>query len=510
MKKISSFLKNKVILGAALIVATVGIGSAVSNAGFGPDRPTKQYVQGQPGFDHVTFNSFTGVPNIGDERDFMTGKIASAPNGFYDPMNQVRDGNEILVRVYVHNNADTSQNASGNGVARNTRVRVQIPEGQLAQAHQNVGYISADNAQPQVITDTLDINANYPFQMDYVEGSAKITTNFMNDVPLSDEITRGGVLIGDDALDGQMPGCFEYVALVTYRVKIEAPNYNMQKTVRLEGEDRSQWREQATAKPGDTVEWKLEFKNTGATQLNGVDIFDQLPANMTMVPNTTMIYNGNHPNGVNAGNNNVISNGIDVGNYQSNTNAIVTFKAKVPTEDKLTCGRNTFLNKGFAKPEGQGTVTDNASVVVDKTCQNPAPVYACDSLKAEYGTNRTVKFTANATGKDGATVQRYIFNFGDGSEELATSNSTVTHTYPRDGQFNARVKVQFQVNERTEVAESSNCAVVVSFNGGTPVKPATSVKPTSLPAAGPTDVALAVIAVTIASSLGYAVVARRF
>lgn len=510
--RINSFFKNKIVLAAVFAAATLGLGGATI-AQFGPDRPTKQYVQGQPGFDYVTFNSFTGVPNIGDERNFLTGKIAEAPNGFYDPMNQVRDGNEILVRVYVHNNADENLNTAANGergIARNTRVRAEVPK-TLAQAQQTKAYISADNAQPKEIFDTLDINAAYPFELDYVEGSASLTSNFVSNVPLSDEIVKSGVRIGDDQLDGNVNGCFEFVALVSYKVKVKAPNFNVKKTVRLPGENSSMWREEATATPGSAVEWKLEFTNTGATQLNNVDIFDELPAKMSIVPGSTTIYNGKVPNGVSAGSDNVVRNGIDVGDYASNSNAIVVFKAKVPEVKDLSCGRNTFLNKGYARPEGQATVTDNASVIVNKECQEQPkePIFACDLLRAEKLEGRKVRFTASASASNGATIQRYVYNFGDGSPEMITDKTVVEHTYSQDGTYATTLTVQVRVGNETKTATGPNCAAAVTFTSTPPVTPAASTTPSKLPDTGAGSVVLTFMAVAGASSVGYYMLARR-
>ena len=468
---IAKFLKKKVVLGAALALATIGLAGAASVAQFGPDRPTKAYVQGMPGFDHVTFNSFTGVPNIGDERNFLTGKIATAPDGFYDPMNQVREGNELLVRVYVHNNADPSLNAGGTGVAKNTKVRAEVPTN-LAQVHQTKAFITADNAQPKEITDTLDINAAYPFEMDYVEGSARLTSNFVSDLPLSDSLVSTGVLIGDDKLDGNVNGCFEYVALITYKIKIKAPNFDMKKTVRLSGEDSTKWREQAAAQPGGIVEWKLEFNNTGSTQLNNVDIHDQLPAKMNIVPGTTKIYNSKVPAGVGAGSDNVVVNGIDVGDYAPKSNAIVVFQAKVPEVKDLACGVNTFLNKGYATPEGQATATDNASVVVTKdNCAPPVtPTYSCDLLTAQKLTGRSVKFTTDASAAGGASIVKYIYTYGDGAtEEVAAPNNVANHTYTKDGSFSAKVQVVVLVNGKNVTVDGAKCATNVTFN--TPVTP---------------------------------------
>ena len=537
MKRFTQFFKSKskkVLLAAALVAVTIGVGG-VANAGFGPDRPTKPWVQGTSGFDHVTFNSFTGVPNIGDERNFMTGKINNGPVGFYDPMNQVRDGNELLVRVYVHNNADSSLNDNNKlGVAKNTKVRVEVPENALANAHQMKGYVSADNAVPQTITDTLDVNANYPFQFDYVEGSARIDSNTLRDVPLSDEITRGGVLIGDTpALNGEMKGCFEYVAVVTYKVKIKAPNYTVAKTVRNEGEDSTKWRENAQVKPGENVEWKIEFKNTGATQLNDVAILDQLPKGTSIVPGTTKIYNATNPGGVAAGTDGVVTNGINVGNYTPTSNSIVVFKAKIGNKNEFECGTTHLINKAFAKPNTQGTVTDDASVDVIRTedCDETPPYYACDLLTVTKGANRTATYKVSATARDGATIKNYTFDFGDG-KGLTTDKDTTTYTYEKDGQYTARVKVNVEVDGKVVSVDGDKCVATVSYtppecvdNPNTPQNeckpvcvdnpntPMNECNPTTpggkLPETGPADVAAIAALVTVASSAVFYAISRR-
>ena len=208
---------------------------------------------GTPGADKVVFNSFTGVPNIGDERDFLHGKISGASGGFTDPVN-VSNGDEVLVRVYVHNNADKSLNESGEGVAKNTRVRVELPTG-FTNSQDLKGYVSADNATPEVVTDNMTLNSAEKFGVDYVEGSATIKTNQM-DRAVSDDIVDDGVLIGDDKLDGELKGCFEYVALVTFKVKVNTADLDVVKTVKVDGSEQ-EYAQRNTAEVGDTLNYKV-------------------------------------------------------------------------------------------------------------------------------------------------------------------------------------------------------------------------------------------------------------
>lgn len=212
----------------AIVAVALAMTAVVATAGFGPDRPTKVYNgPGTPGFNHVTFNSFTNVPNIGDERNFVTGKIAGADGGFYDPMTKIRGNDELLVRVYVHNGADPSLNANGSGIARNTKVRVQLPAADALAKNQTAkAFVSADNAQPREIYDTLDMSAEngQAFAVKYIPGSASVTSNTGTQA-VSDSIVSTGVNFGDQK------GCFEYIRLVTFKVKVKAPNYTLAKTV---------------------------------------------------------------------------------------------------------------------------------------------------------------------------------------------------------------------------------------------------------------------------------------
>src|SRR3982751_4507845 len=93
----------------SVVAATMALAiPVVAFAGYSPsNRPT--FTCSAPtvcnGPDHVVFNSFTNAPNYGDERAFLDSKDAAnaAAGGFADSVS-VHDGEEILVRAYVHNN----------------------------------------------------------------------------------------------------------------------------------------------------------------------------------------------------------------------------------------------------------------------------------------------------------------------------------------------------------------------------------------------------------------------
>jgi uncharacterized repeat protein (TIGR01451 family) len=516
MKNLFKRLPKKLIASVTIFVVTLISMTAVGMALLGGDRPVKQYQgPGTPGFDNVTFNSFTDVPNIGDERNFFHGKIAGAPNGFYDPMNGVRSGDEILMRVYVHNNADPKHNASGKGVAKNTKVRVELPstlnKSQVAKA-----FVSADNAQPKVIEDTLSISGEYPVQLDYVPGSATIKTNFI-DKKVSDNIVSDGVLIGDDNTNGTMKGCFEYVALVTFKVKVKSPRYTINKQVSMYGQQSTAWQKSIDVKPGDYVSWMITFKNTGATELKNVKVVDEVPTGVEVVPGTAKLINGNYPNGYVYPNSAIQANGrqvnVDIGNYNPEGIAYFGFRTKVSEGAKDECGVKEITNKAFTTPTGFGAIWETAKIRVNYgECKTDEPVYSCDLVTLKQLGGRKVEANVSATAINGAKIKNYVYDFGDGSDKLVTDKTSAQYTYAKDGKYNVSVAVNVNANGKDQLVESDKCSAPIEFKSGKPVTPVTPTKPTTteLPNTGAGDVAGLVAAVTVAGAVAHrAVNARR-
>ncbi|QQS18594.1 hypothetical protein IPL68_00610 [Candidatus Saccharibacteria bacterium] len=234
MKQLFSRLSKKTLLSALLTAGVIGV--AVSALAWGPSRQT--YTMAQPA-DHVTFNSMTDNPREGDERAFFELKDAANTNsdGFAHQMT-VKDGQEVLLRVYVHNNAADNLNGTNNsgvGVAKNTKVRVWLPSVTDTVLRANA-YVSADNASPKEVYDTVDMVAPTTankFSVQYVPGSAVAYNNYagLAGLKLSDSIVTSGAPIGLSQPDGIIPGCFKYANVITLKVKVKMqnPGFTMQK-----------------------------------------------------------------------------------------------------------------------------------------------------------------------------------------------------------------------------------------------------------------------------------------
>src|SRR6266496_2880689 len=154
----------KRLLPMGIAVAAIVIPAAVM--AWGPDRPT--YTMAQPA-DHVTFDSITDNPEVGDERNFLTIKDAAntAAGGWQDSAT-AQPGHEYLVRVYVHNDAAANLNLK----ATNVRTKVNVPA-TTGKSVQLGGFITADNAAPNEIWDSATLTSSSDFNVAYEAGSAR-------------------------------------------------------------------------------------------------------------------------------------------------------------------------------------------------------------------------------------------------------------------------------------------------------------------------------------------------
>jgi uncharacterized repeat protein (TIGR01451 family) len=378
MNKVLSTVSKRALSAVAVLAILVG-SAPTAFAAFGPDRTVKPWTPQENGFQYVTFNSYTGVPKgIGDERDFFRGVSAGRDSVWSDPVANIAPDSEIQAKIYIHNNADPLLNdkAGNPGVARNVTVRVVLPTG-IKQTHQMTAYIKADNANPKQIFDTLDITGanNGLFELAPVAGSVKL--HLQNGTATTFTAAQEAALFSATGANiGDQKGCFEFVREITFRLKAKTPKYNVSKTVRLDGTGPGNWKEEITAKPGQTVEWNIEFRNVGKTTLKDMLIVDNIPAGVTIVPGSVRLFNMSNPNGKVLSANAVQANGrqinINIGDYAPNANAGVTFKTKVDTDDKLKCGTTVIVNEAYANPKGYGAVRDTAKLSVNgKVCATP-------------------------------------------------------------------------------------------------------------------------------------------
>jgi uncharacterized repeat protein (TIGR01451 family) len=358
--------KRLSIVAALVVAATV---PAVVLA-WGPERPTFTVANAA---NYVTFNSITDNPIVGDERNFVVVKDAANTNdgGWQDKVT-VEEGKEYLVRVYVHNNAKASLNLK----ATNTRVSASVPT-TTAKNVSISGFVSADNANPGKVWDDASFTSDKNFNLAYVPGSAMIYNNGYaaggQGKSLPDSIvTSAGALVGYEAANGIVPGCFEYVNYVYFKVKPQVQktaDFTVEKTVSKAGENK--WVEDYTAKAGEKVDYRIRYQNTGQTQQDNVTIRDTLPAGMSYVAGSTKLMNSQNPNGKTLSDN-VTKDGVNIGSHAPNGTSYVIFSATVTSNDKLACGKNSLVNKVKVTTDN-GSKEDTATVNVSKECKPTTP-----------------------------------------------------------------------------------------------------------------------------------------
>jgi len=206
--------KRRIVAATTAVIAGIALVPIVHAAvQFGPSRPT--FTWASPAT-YVTFNSITDNPDpsIGDERTFISARDAASSDMLtYSKNLTVTNNEEVLVRVFYHNNAASNLNL----VATNTKVKVLLPAGSST-APQGAAYISADNANPTMVWSTMDFSAGgQPFSMTYEPGTAQLWNQQQHGTTLSDSVTTSGALIGYNAIDGNIPGCSQFSGYVTIK-----------------------------------------------------------------------------------------------------------------------------------------------------------------------------------------------------------------------------------------------------------------------------------------------------
>lgn len=351
-----------VAIAAAIVSASLGLSA---NA-YGPERQT---FTAQNPADYVTFNSITNNPTVGDERNFVRIKEVGAAN-YVDSVDLI-PGKEYEVYTYYHNNAKDSLNSKENnyrGVALDVKLKLNLPSVvEKGSKVRVLSTISASNSKPLSVWDSSAITSSQrTVALRYIQGSASIRTKgSINGQALPGEKLFGdGMLLGYSALNGALPGCDQYSGVVTYRFKADYADFNVSKTVSKNGVNN--FAENQAVKPGEKVDFKITYNNTGTVYQNNVHIRDILPVGMSLVPGTTRITTPGDPAGKILNDNIISANGINIGNYSYGASATVMLTAVVDAS-KLVCGVNNLTNNAQVITQN-GTKSDTAKVTVDRTC----------------------------------------------------------------------------------------------------------------------------------------------
>src|SRR3989344_9618567 len=207
MKTKYLFLGGIVVLG--IIAGILSGGSASADTASCPNPPSV-----------ATFNpypiDFSGTQNCTD-LPLIAGKLS---NGTY-PQNQsdfnrgvfAKAGDEISVRVYIHNGAATNLDPAQT-TAKNVKLIVTVPD-MVGEGRTLAATVIGGGAE--TINGTLRITTNTDERVVVVPGSAKIYTR-------TDDLLGNGFFESTTVNTltlGDMKACYEYLRVVIFKVRVE-------------------------------------------------------------------------------------------------------------------------------------------------------------------------------------------------------------------------------------------------------------------------------------------------
>lgn len=376
-KSLSTKLKTRILSLTGVLTAVIAVATGFANASaWGPERTT--YTNASPA-DYATFNSITDNVAVGDERNFV--RIREAGVGTYVDEIEIVPGHEYEVYIYYHNNAATDTNASGYGIATNTKVASAYPtvvnttERGMISGIITWSYVTPsdpNNAKDGTVWDEAYVTSQTDgVVLRYKTGTAIIHNSgeANGSVLPSDLFTEGGTPIGFNVLTGTLPGCAEYSGHITYTLVAENPGATLDKQVSLDGEN---WSDSVNVKPGDIVTYKVAFENTGNTNYTNLIFTDSHDTDLILRSGSTKIFDYQNVDGY------TIDDIIDISGY--NTGDILSgglvqaiYQMQV-RDDNSTCGK-TLTNTIVADYNSTEQLTDSTTVnvVCDDVPVTPTP-----------------------------------------------------------------------------------------------------------------------------------------
>lgn len=171
------------------------------------------------GGDHVSLDSTLNNPVYGDERYFLSGKVEGDVGGVRDLI-KVEPGDVVQLRIFVANDGDPNIPHPRALLAQHLAVRLELPRDPDSQAR-IFAWLSARNAHPAAIFDSVTLESDEPFSVHLVGGSVKLTNRaHPNGLRLPDSIVEEAVLLGYRRPNGTLDTCFCHAGLVLAKVVI--------------------------------------------------------------------------------------------------------------------------------------------------------------------------------------------------------------------------------------------------------------------------------------------------
>ncbi len=138
----------------------------------------------------------------------------------------------------------------------------------------------------------------------------------------------------------------------------------------------------------------------------------------------------------------------------------------IPVSDSIVTPAGAPIRSQSVAGDVWGCWDDRVYVVIKVKVEKPVkpvtPVYSCDALSVLNLGDRKFRYTLSYTAKNGATLKNVTYDFGDGNSEGPTTETTVDHTYAKDGTFTTKATLVFAVKDSKDVVvNGENCKVTV-------------------------------------------------
>lgn len=239
------------------------------------------------------------------------------------------------------------------------------------------------------------------------------------------------------------------------------PNFSFTKQVRKQGD--ATWQQSTTVSPGDTVEYRLEYKNTSTAEQRDVLVKDKLPSGLTYIDGSTKLTNSNNPQGTTL-NGEIFSKTLNLGSYAPNANAIITYQAKV-TVDNLTCGSGVSFSSTAGAATQEGTKHAEASVKVEKVCEQ-TPVYQCNALSIDKISQDSFKFSVKYTANNGATFKKVTYKVYDAANNEVYSSDNGKFEGFKPGKYTVKAFVTVALKDVEKTITSEDCTKAFIIGDG--------------------------------------------
>lgn len=267
--------------------------------------------------------------------------------------------------------------------------------------------------------------------------------------------------------DGQlvmvMFECGNLVRLDDFQLKQPAPDSDL-KVLKVNSPT-------GQVKSGDTIKYTLAYSNKGGDAAF-FSVHDMLPNNVTLVSQESGAWAFDNQNPHLSWNNNAPPFYVFGNTDKFGTPGFIFVTVRV--NDRVPSG-TTICNTAYVQDVIKGTSTIRKSsetqvcntVVVEcaageyladdgVTCQKIIiPDAYCASLtgveKTDDKSHKTYSFTTNAKTVNGATIQSYSYDFGDGSKKVNNSSAesdTVDHKYSEAKTYDVTVTVKSSVADK--------------------------------------------------------------